>query len=199
MERSESKSSVMSTATDLMTAEEFLRLPDDGIERELIDGEVRERGMAVRNRWHTFVEAQIVFALEGWRRTQKLPRGTLHSGEVGSLLFRNPDHVVGIDVAYFPPEASEKRSEETTLLDGPPLLAVEILSPSDLHEDVSEKVRKYLLAGVKLVWVVDSDFETVTVHRNDAQPQLFNNEQHLTGEPYLPGFLVPVASLFRDA
>lgn len=187
----------MSIASSLMTAEEFLRLPDDGIERELIDGEVRERGMTVRNRWHSFVQIQIGYALETWRRAQKPPRGTVHGGEVGSVLFRNPDTIVGIDVAYFSPEVTERESHWTTLLDGPPVLAVEILSPSDLQEDIVDKVRKYLLAGVALVWVVDPNFETVTVYRNDIGPQLFNNEQELAGEPFLPGLRIPVASFFR--
>ena len=187
----------MSIASSLMTAEEFLRLPDDGIERELIDGEVRERGMTVRNRRHASVEPQIVFALETWRRAQSPPRGRVCSGEVGSVLFRNPDTIVGIDVAYFSAEVSERDSDWTTLMDGPPVLAVEILSPSDLQEDIVDKVRKYLQAGVALVWVVDPDFETVTVYRNDIAPQMFNNEQELAGEPFLPGLKIPVASFFR--
>jgi hypothetical protein len=49
-----------------MTAEEFLALPEDGIDRELIRGELRERGMTYRNRFHSKVEANIVFELKLW-------------------------------------------------------------------------------------------------------------------------------------
>ena len=73
---------------------------------------------------------------------------------------------------------------------------MQTVSPSDLQEDIVDKVRKYLLAGVALVWVVEPNFETVTVYRNDIRPQLFNNEQELGGEPYLPGLRIPVASFF---
>jgi hypothetical protein len=37
----------------------------------------------------------------------------------------------------------------------------------------------------------------VMVHRPDAEPELFNIRQELSGEPHLPGFRVPVARLFE--
>jgi Uma2 family endonuclease len=81
-------------------------------------------------------------------------------------------------------------------LDGPPVLAIEVLSPADKHEQVSKKIKSYLRAGVKLVWIVDADACTVTVHRPDAKPQMFNVEQQLTADPHLPGFRCSVAEIF---
>jgi hypothetical protein len=52
----------------LMTAEEFLALPDDGVDRELIEGELKERGMTYRNRFHSGIEANVVFSLKLWLR-----------------------------------------------------------------------------------------------------------------------------------
>jgi Uma2 family endonuclease len=71
------------------------------------------------------------------------------------------------------------------------------MSPSDKHEDVTEKVEEFLDAGVALVWILDPDFDTVTVHRPNNQPQLFNREDELTAEPHLPGFRVRVVELFE--
>src|SRR4051812_14191543 len=90
------------TATKLMTTKEFLALPDDGIERDLIDGIVREWGqrMTRRNRNHSFLEATIAALLVNWRRTQPQPRGAVHAGEAGCRILRNPDVTVGIDVVY---------------------------------------------------------------------------------------------------
>jgi Uma2 family endonuclease len=76
------------------------------------------------------------------------------------------------------------------------VLAVEILSPTDTQEEIHEKIDEYLAAGVALVWVIDPADRTVRVYRPDARPQLFNDEQELTGEPHLPGFRAPVARLF---
>ena len=77
----------------------------------------------------------------------------------------------------------------------PPLLAVEVLSPSDMHEDVIEKIARYLEAGV-IVWEVDPDLRTIRVHRPGREPEMFNASQELSGEPYLQGFRVAVAKLF---
>jgi Uma2 family endonuclease len=49
-----------------------------------------------------------------------------------------------------------------TYLNAPPLIAVEILSPS--QQDVNEKVDIYLKAGVTALWVVDPNERTVLYH-----------------------------------
>jgi Uma2 family endonuclease len=83
------------------------------------------------------------------------------------------------------------------VVEGVPVLAVEILSPSDVHSDMTEKVQEYLNVGVAAVWVIDPDFEIVTVFRPDAEPVTFNRQQDLAADPYLPGFRVRVAELFE--
>jgi hypothetical protein len=79
----------MSVGTALMTADEFLALPNDGVERWLVRGEVREFGMMVRNRWHSRVEARVVQSLLNWLDLQPLPRGAVYSGEAGFRPFAN--------------------------------------------------------------------------------------------------------------
>lgn len=118
-------------------------------------------------------------------------------GQAGCILRRDPDTTVGIDVAYASAETVARQSDETTMLDGPPVLAVEILSPSDKQEEIDEKVEEYLAAGVALVWVVNPRFRTVTVFRADAEPELFNVRQQLSAEPHLPGFCVAVNDIFK--
>jgi Uma2 family endonuclease len=110
---------------------------------------------------------------------------------------QNPDTVVGIDVAVAPRDLPiVKPDRGTAFVDGTPTLAVEILSPSDQHEAVVNKVRAYLGAGVPLVWVVDPDFQYVIVHRPDAPAALFPVGQEITAEPHLPGFRAAVSRIF---
>jgi len=73
---------------------------------------------------------------------------------------------------------------------------VEILSPSDTHEEIVEKIGEYLEAGT-VAWLVDPDFRNVTVYRPGKDGEFFNARQELLGEPYLPGFRVPVVRLFE--
>jgi hypothetical protein len=51
---------------------------------------------------------------------------------------------------------------------------------------------------VTVVWAVDPGFKTVTVHRNCRAPEMFNIERHLSGDPFLTGLTIPVATLFDD-
>lgn len=187
-----------------MTAEEFLALPDEpGVERWLIDGRVRERrhqdkSLTYRNRRHSRLEAVIAQMLRNWLAQQPWPRGEVYAGDAGCILSRNPDVLVGIDVAYVSADMVARQSEATTMLEGVPTLAVEILSPSDTQQDIDEKLAKYLGAGVPLVWLVDPTDQTVVVYRPRAAPELFNIHAELTAEPHLPGFRVPVAKIFGD-
>lgn len=188
----------VSTVLASMTAEQFLDLPiDEGVERELIRGELRERPMTYRNRWHARTEANIVGQLKLWSAQNPECRGVAYSGEVGVILRRDPDTTVGVDVAYFSSDVADRQTAETTLLEGTPLLAVEILSPPDKLDGIREKVEEYLGADVRLVWIVDPHFQTVVVHQREVKPELFNTDQEISGDPCLPGFRVPLTAFFE--
>ena len=145
---------------------------------------------------HTKVEAKIARVLGNWVDTQPAKTGEVHSGEVGCIIRHDPLTTVGIDVAYFDYDVANDDSSGSSFIAGPPILAVEILSPSDTIEGVTEKVEEYLALGVAIVWIVNPRFRTVEVFRPDADPQLFNVKQTLTAEPFLPGFSTSVLAIF---
>ncbi len=90
----------ISTPPKLMTAEEFMAIPEDGISRELILGEIKELGMTLRNHMHAEVVANVVHLLKLWNGEQPRPRGKVSGGDTGFRLRRDPDVLVGPDVAY---------------------------------------------------------------------------------------------------
>ena len=59
-----------------------------------------------------------------------------------------------------------------------------------------DKVKDYLEAGVRLVWVVDPDGRSVTIYRSGQPPRTLGAADELEGEDALPGFRCVVASLF---
>jgi Uma2 family endonuclease len=180
----------------LLTTQQLMEMPDDGKERWLIRGELREKELTRRNRGHSRIEGKIAHLLHKWLESQPEPHGEVLVGEAGIRLLRNPDTTVGVDVAYISPETADANPNEEGFVDGVPVLVAEILSPSDREEEINEKVEGYLDAGVKLVWVVDPAFRTITVYRPDAEPQLYNVTHTFEGDPHLPGFRVPVAEVF---
>ncbi len=178
-----------------ITTEQLLAMPQDGMDRWLIRGELREKPMTVRNRWHSRIMARVTQFLSNWLDQQPEPRGAILCGEAGCRLRRDPDTTVGIDVVYISAELAARASDETSLIDGVSVLVVEILSPSDTQEEVDEKTDGYLHAGVALVWVIDPHDRTVTIYRPGSEPELVNVRQELSGEPHLPGFRVSVANI----
>lgn len=187
-----------SAVASMITTQELLALPEDGVDRELIRGQLREKPMTYRNPLHSEVNITIGYFLKLWLKQQPQPRGQVLGGEAGFQIRKNPDTTVGIDVAYISADLASRTPPKARLIDGIPVLAVEILSPSDQHEDVAEKVQEYLDAGVPLVWVIDPYFRTVIVYRPGAEPELFNTQKGLTAEPHLPGFKIQVAEIFES-
>ena len=107
------------------------------------------------------------------------------------------DSTVGADVAYASPELVANALPEEAIYRGPPVLAVEILSPSDQRKAVIAKIRQYLQAGV-VVWEFEPEYEVVRVHQPGMMISSYNVTQELVGDPYLPGFRVAVAEFFAD-
>ncbi|HQX49959.1 MAG TPA: Uma2 family endonuclease [Planctomycetaceae bacterium] len=187
----------MSTSTSRMTVEEFLALPDDpSVRRELIYGELREETVTTRNPRHAGCVTKIATALENWQIAAKIRNVYIGTGDVRCRL-PNADHtLVGIDVGVFIGDEVIHQASEDSLLTIAPVVAVEVLSSTDTHQSVREKIKLYLAAGVAQVWIADPDFHVISVYRSDRQPQSRNSDEILTGDPELSGFSVNVASLF---
>lgn len=199
----------MTTATEnappkVWTVEELLAMPDDGVERWIIDGKLREKPpefkgvtMTVRNRHHSEILITVGSLLKVWRNTQAEPRGKVYGGEVGVRLPNRPT-AIGIDVAFASADVvAVQNDDNTTLLDGVPTLVVEILSPNDTLEQTHEKIRAYSRAGVPVVWVIDPEDRTVKVYRPGVEPDSFNVTHRMPEHPALPGFAPGVAELFE--
>jgi Uma2 family endonuclease len=181
------------------TYEEFMALPDDGWDRELIRGVVKVRGespnMTHRSRKNCRVSSRVAAALEVRMSTQPPPRGEVLVGEAAFRLSQDSESGVGIDVAYVAAGLIAATDDDAFGIAGPPKLAVEVLSPCDQHRDIVEKIELYLGSGVPLIWVIAPDLRVVHAHRLHEDQVSFNIGQEQTAEPHLPGFRIAVASL----
>jgi Uma2 family endonuclease len=187
----------VAAAPTVTTTEELLGLSENGMDRWLIRGQLREKPMTVRNRWHSRIMTRVAKFLDNWLDQQPQPRGSVLCGEAGVRLRRDPETIVGIDVVYVSAEVAERQPDDTTLIDGVPILVVEILSPNDTEDESNEKIDEYLGVGVTLVWLIDPHHRTIEIFRPGAEPEMVNVNQELSGEPILPGFRVPAVELFR--
>jgi Uma2 family endonuclease len=78
-----------------------------------------------------------------------------------------------------------------------PDLAVEVLSPNDLWQEVWAKMQEYFRMGVRQVWIILPAAKQVCVYTSPTEVRILTASDELDGGPLLPGFRLPVASLFK--
>ncbi len=78
-----------------------------------------------------------------------------------------------------------------------PDLVVEIASPNQYHPEMAAKARRYLAAGLRLVWVIWPKQRQVEVWRpgTDQPVMTLGAADALDGLDVLPGFSYPLAAL----
>ena len=191
-----------------VTGNDLIDQPYEGVDRYIIDGELRENPsgaldaetgdiMPVRNILHSGAMAATTGELRFWIKTQAPPRGKVLTGDAGLRLTTDPERTFGVDVMYVTADILASQTGESKIVEGVPTLCVEILSPSEMMERIDEKTDAYLAAGVPLVWLLDLHDKSVTVYRPGAEPELFNRLMDITAEPHLPGFRAKVSDLFE--
>jgi Uma2 family endonuclease len=187
----------MSTATAAkLTAEEFfefVHLPENENKSfELDRGEVIE--MPSPTHPHCLVTANAARILGNYAFA--VSTCYVLSNDAGVILQREPDIVRGPDVAVYN-GAATKEELHPKYGEVAPILAVEVLSPNDRPMKVTRKIADYLRAGTELVWLMDPETCTVSVHRRNAEPQPIDPDGEVDGADVLPGFRCAIADFFR--
>jgi Uma2 family endonuclease len=77
-----------------------------------------------------------------------------------------------------------------------PDLAIEIVSPTNLAEEIDGKITDYFQAGVRLLWVIYPDSGRVYVYQSPTQVTVLERADTLDGGEVLPGFQLPIAQLY---
>ena len=80
-----------------------------------------------------------------------------------------------------------------------PDLAVEITSPTDLIDDLMDKLDEYFAAGVRLVWVVYPKHRRIYTYDSATSVRILQAGGELDGGAVLPGFRLLLSSLFETA
>ena len=182
------------TATGIrMTADEFLRLPDNGLRHELVAGELHE--MPPAGGEPGFVGIRATGRLLRFLDQHPEMGGGLFATETGFRLARDPDTVRAPDVAYVGPERLPL-ARVPGYPDLAPDLVIEVVSPNDTAAEVQDKVDQWLSAGVILVWVLYPRTRTAMTFRRDGTVALLHGDDVLSGDPVLPGFTCRLGEMF---
>jgi Uma2 family endonuclease len=181
-------------AEKLITADEFFQMPEpaDGSKQELVKGVIVT--VAQPGFRHGEVQTTIAFILKSFLKSHPIGRVIVESGVRTD---HDPDSVRGPEVSFW---SFERLPAEQRPIGYPEVaadLCVEVRSPSQSRRELREKVREYLANGVRMVWVVEADDQTVTVYRQPGEGRIFSEDAILTGEDVIPGFQSRVAEFFE--
>jgi len=182
----------MEAVLELVTAEDVFENPPAG-RYELVRGEVIQ--MSPTGFEHGIISANAASAFHNF--VKQRPLGIVVGAETGFILSRNPDTVRGADVAFISSERAARQKSIEKFFDGPPDLAVEVVSPTDRAADIEEKIRDYLQAGTRLLLVIYPRTKTIAVYRPGKDVQILTLEDALEGYDVLPGFSIPVREIFE--
>jgi Uma2 family endonuclease len=180
----------MAVQEKFYTADDLLRMADDGKRRELVQGVILE--MTPAGDIHTILAIEIAWLLNNYVRAHDL--GWVTGADAGFQLAEDPDTVRSPDVGFVSKARAPKLSGKFFAV--APDLAVEIMSPGDTASEIQAKVLEYFQAGTNLVWVVYPKTKTVAVHVDAKTTHTVDLNGTLEGGNVLPGFMLPVREIF---
>jgi Uma2 family endonuclease len=169
---------------------DLVATPDDGKRYEIIEGELYVTPSP--NPVHQRVSKRLLRVLVDYFEGRSL--GEVFHAPVDLILTRGdvfvPDLLVAADSGHV-----SKRG-----IEGPPLLVVEILSPSTSRQDRGVKARRYAELGVEHYWIVDPERRSVECHR--LERGTFRRVVEASGSatlvhPDWGGLAVDLAALWR--
>jgi Uma2 family endonuclease len=185
----------MMVATRLFTAEHLEAFTENEEKLyEVIDGVlVRNEGVGGR---HGNMSVEVGSEIHSFTRPRRL--GRVFGADTRFILRRDPDLVLIPDVAFIRAERIPPDGLWERIIPIPPDFALEIASPTDTMSAVRRKAALYLDHGVRLVWIVLPRQRTVSVLLPGQPERVLHERDELDGGDVIPGFRLPVASIFAD-
>jgi Uma2 family endonuclease len=174
----------------LLTAKDLLEMGEVGEFSELVDGELVQMSPSF------LPEARVV------RTTQRLLDNFVHQHRLGEVFGPDlgyeltPHCVRAPDVSFVAAEKAAAYGNPSGFAKLVPDLAIEVLSPDVKYGYLQRKIRDYFEAGIRLLWVVDPDLQTVTTYHSPLDPRVLTAADTLSGEDVIPDFSCQMADLF---
>ena len=103
------------------------------------------------------------------------------------------------DVAFIAKERMKDFDFDRSPIAGAPSLAIEIISPTNRTQDTTKKVRQYLAAGCRSVWLVYPSLNLVEIHDVGGSHSI-TSPQSIDEQKLFPGraFSLSLTTVFGD-
>lgn len=145
----------ISDNTKIFTYQDYLELPEEpGYSFEILEG------MLVKEPSPNVIHQRVS------RRIQRILEDYFWEIDPGAEIFDAPLDVTLNDITVVQPDVfyisgEQKRIVKDTRIDGPPMLVVEIISPSSSRKDRLQKLRIYQKAQVQHYWLINPEEKTL--------------------------------------
>jgi Uma2 family endonuclease len=183
----------MEPDTGQVSADDLMRMPDDGYSYELVLGRLIR--MPKPGALHGIVGMRLMSALV--RHVEEHHLGVLFPQDTGFKLTSDPDTVRAPDLAFVGRDKIALIGLTEGFWPGAPDLAVEVRSPHNSMRELTDKAREYQSFGSRLVWIIDPRQQQVMVFRPGREPVTLSRGDVLSGADVVPGFELPVTRLFE--
>ena len=174
----------------LLTAKDLQEMGEEGEFCELVDGELVKMSPSFLP--EARVVRTILLLLGAFVAQHRL--GEVFGPDLGYEL--TPHRVRAPDVSFVSAEKLVAYDNPQEFAKVVPDLAVEVISPEVKYGYVQRKIRDYFEAGVRLLWIVDPEMQTVTVYHSPIDLRILTTADALSGEEVLPDFSCMVVDLF---
>jgi Uma2 family endonuclease len=175
-------------AHQLLTVEDFIKLPEYNERYELIDARLVEKPMPRFS--NTRMQRRLLLAFSDFDREERLGAAATETS-----VFIRPHYSPAPDLSYW--IASRVPPEDVDIAPRPDL-AVEIQPEGQSLKSQTNKAKEYLDAGVQMVWILQPSKKTALVfHQGSAKPITVPPTGELDGGEVIPGFKIPLSELFR--
>lgn len=183
----------MSALQRPLTYDDLFDMPEDGMRREVIGGELFANPAPRRD--HQDVSVRLTWILLQFLRREEL--GWMYTHPVD--LYVGPNDVVQPDLIVIREERLDIYRPEGMVVE-PPDIVIEIISPSSQRTDLVAKMALYARFGVTEYWIVDPDQRTLVVNvLNDrVYEQVAPGADGTVASRVFPGLVVDPADVFSS-
>ncbi|HUG37564.1 MAG TPA: Uma2 family endonuclease [Candidatus Limnocylindrales bacterium] len=169
--------------------EDYAGIPTDRNRHEIIDG----------NLFVTPAPSPLHQRVS--RRLQRILEDYFHPREVGEV-FNAPIDVILSPHDVLQPDLVLARAPQVSArgIEGPPVLVIEILSPSTMRQDRNAKARRYAELGVGHYWIVDPEARRIECYRlvgSEYAMLIVADDDSVLAHPDWPDLSIPGANLWR--
>lgn len=171
----------------VLTLEQFRRRysdREDGYKYEFDNGIIEKSPSQMRVKQFHIVDNLT----EAFRDTSAFRHGARLATEIEQLT--SPVQVRRPDLAYLTRSKIQHADESVSEF------VSEIISPTDNYLKVNKKLREYFKAGVKVVWQIVPEEQTVYVYTSPTKVTICEGETICNAAPVVPDFTIAAKDIF---